>query len=281
MRHVAGDVLRAGGVERRRRRGRAPGTSAAIRPAARDELGGRRDVVDEQDLAALRSTRPTSSSHRGRAVGHRQARTRRDRRRRRRPRRPRRASSAGAGTTTSTSAPSGASATRTSDQPSVGALDDADGQVVEQLVGDDDPGKVTAGSSSRLVTIGPMPATGSGASSGSSPAITGPSTSSAGSRVRRSRCVGTQRGRALDEHVAQRRRARRARPRRTSTRTVLAPRRPRRRRTDRGAPAASHAPSSGGRRSAPNSGPTSGLVTKSRPARPAPRPEREEAAVRP
>ena len=89
----------------------------------------------------------------------------------------------------------------------------------------------------------------------------------------RSRCSVAQRRRALDEHVAQRgagTRARRAAPRARAGRCPRPPRPP-----GTGRARSSASPAAGRARApthAPNSGPTSGLVTKSRPARPAPWP---------
>ena len=102
---------------------------------------------------------------------------------------------------------------------------------------------------------------------------TGPSASSNGSSASSSRCSSRRLGRALDEHVPQRAGARRARPRSdVGARGGPGPRRLRPRGTDRARPARATTRRARAATTTPNSGPTSGLVTKSRPARPAPPP---------
>ena len=171
------------------------------------------------------------------------------------------------------------SATRTSCQraPSHSAM--PNGRLSSSSLASTTPSSSSAGSSSSATNTGPVPATGHGASSRRRP------------RERPERLVGRlelervalfvpQRGRALDEHVVQRRCARRARRAARHARVGRCPRPPRSRRTDPGRPSSRHRRSSARATHAPNSEPTSGLVTKSRPARPAPRPGREEAGPR-
>src|SRR5262245_41251974 len=131
-------------------------------------------------------------------------------------------------------------------------------------------GSSSAGISWSEVTIGPMPSIGRGASSGSS-RTAGPKARSAGSSVSSSGCAACRTA-ARSTSTERRAGAHSGRARRTS-----ATRRP------RPAPASTMTNGSGRPRSihersrkratrAPNRVPTSGLVTKSRPARPAPPP---------
>src|SRR5256884_2267212 len=132
----------------------------------------------------------------------------------------------------------------------------------------------SAGSSGSAVTMGPTPATGRGASSGSaSPSIgsAGPNARSAGSSVRSSRCAARS---AADRSTST---YRSARAHCGSARNTSDARRPRpapasTTKNGSGRESSDQAPSSERAIKAPNNTPTSGLVTKSRPARPAPPP---------
>ena len=116
------------------------------------------------------------------------------------------------------------------------------------------------------------PATGTRRLVGLARAAPGRARRSTGSSASSSRCAARSAGRALDQHVAQRGERTPAPPAARRPRAGPGPRPPRRRRTGRAAPSPSHQLSSARATSAPNSVPTSGLVTKSRPIRPAPPP---------
>ena len=270
-RDVGGDVLR--------RRASSSGVAAAVvaavgaQPpagAALDELGaGRRRSRRPRAHAAAQHAARTPRATRRRRGRHRQPRRRRHRcrgddvgvgrelvggrhehldeaRRRRAP-------------------------TRTSRQPSPVPLDDAEQEVVEQLVGehhavDRERGQLVERGDDRPDAGRPAPASSS---------VVGARTGRARRRRLERQAVallGPQRRRPLDEHVAQRRPRTRARRASTSRRAGRCPAPASTTTNGSGRPSSRHQPSSARATHAPNSGPTSGLVTKSRPARPAPPP---------
>src|SRR5439155_15292946 len=184
------------------------------------------------------------------------------------------ATSEAAGTATSTK-PVSPSPTLTSTQESPARSTTRNGRLSSSSFATTTPASISsAGSSGSAVTMGPTPATGRGTSSASaSPSIgsAGPTARSAGSSVRSSRCSARS---AADRSTST---YRSARAQSGSARSTSEARRP------RPAPASTTTNGSGRESSdhalsreraikAPNNTPTSGLVTKSRPARPAPPP---------
>ena len=274
-----------GCVERVARRARGPGRCAATRAARRSSLERARQRSPRSrrprprrgdERGAPRRARHAVASGTGRRAARRDVGTCRDdvglggelvdrrarapRRTRRRRRRP----------------------TRTSRQPSTARSTRPTGRLSSSSLASTTPSTGTPGSSSSDVTIGPAP--GDGLASRRRRRRR-PRTARAPRPVARGRAARAARSR---EHARIARRARSAAPRRTpgSARSTSAASRPRPApasiddervgRTELGATRRRAARAT----SAPKSVPTSGLVTKSRPARPAPPPGREEPVVR-
>src|SRR2546421_8355322 len=184
------------------------------------------------------------------------------------------ATSEAAGTPTSTK-PVSPSPTLTSAQASAVRSTTRNGRLSSSSFATTTPVTISsAGSSRSAVTMGPTPATGRGASSASaSPSIgsAGPNARSAGSSVRSSRCAARS---AADRSTST---YRSARAHSGSARNTSDARRPRpapasTTKNGSGRESSDQAPSRERAIKAPNNTPTSGLVTKSLPARPAPPP---------